>query len=68
MSLSRLSLARSMSIAERAMSGGLSPASRRGRFAVPFANVSSLMSQVTFGYCLVNSSDSFGTSSEMVST
>ena len=56
-----------MSCAAREMSGGLSPASRRGRFAVAFANESDFSSKVTFGYCFVNSAESWGISSEIVS-
>ena len=60
-------MTRSISWAAREMSGGLSPDSRRGRFAVAFANESDLSSNVTFGYCLVNSAESCGISSEIVS-
>ena len=51
----------------RIRSGGLSPESRRGVAVIRFVNWSCLMSQVTFGNCLVNSSDSLNGRSKPVS-
>ena len=54
-------------VGSRMRSGGLSPESRRGVALMRFANWSCLMSQVTFGYCLVNSSESLKGMSNPVS-
>ena len=51
----------------RMRSGGLSPDSSRGVAVIRFENWSCLMSQVTFGNCLVNSSDSLNGRSKPVS-
>ena len=51
----------------RMRSGGLSPDSSRGVAVIRFVNWSWLIFQVTFGYCLVNSSDSLNGRSKPVS-
>ncbi len=51
----------------RIRSGGLSPDSSRGVAVMRLVNWSCLMSQVTFGNCLVNSSDSLNGRSKPVS-
>src|SRR5512142_1997677 len=54
-------------VGSRMMSGGLSPASRRGVSLMRLADWSCLMSQVTLGYSLVNSSESLKGMSNPVS-
>ena len=51
----------------RMRSGGLSPDSSRGVAVIRLVNWSWLMSQVTFGNCLVNSSESLNGRSNPVS-
>ena len=54
-------------VGNRMRSGGLSPDSRRGVAFIRLVNWSWLMSQVTFGNCRVNSSDSVKGRSKPVS-
>src|SRR5665648_470562 len=65
--MSNPSLANETIVGSRRRSGGLSLASTSGVEVIRFANWSWLMSQVTFGNCLVNSSESLKGRSKPVS-
>src|SRR5512138_881910 len=65
--MSNPSLANETIVGKRSRSGALSLASTSGVELIRFANWSWLMSQVTFGYCLVNSSESLKGMSNPVS-